>query len=154
VTKHLASVSGAEKARLVGMARGEEKYFFLYVVMSTVALTCTVMYSLFAGLAWPQSSLLVIGSLIVAWAAVFCFLEVHRDGRTAKNSARKAFEEDRDLYASRTVTVAPPTGEPYPHHEEYAESAGLDQGQLTSQLSGSTPFVDRFLSRPHGKAKA
>jgi hypothetical protein len=32
--------------------------------------------------------------------------------------------------------------EPCPHHENYPESPGEDQGQLTSHLPGSTPFFN------------
>jgi len=55
------------------------------------------------------------------------------------------------VYATRTVAVKPPTGEPYPHHEYFVESAGFDQGQLTSRIPGSTPFLDSFVERWRAK---
>ncbi len=118
---------------------------------AAVTVTVVIAYSLIASLAWWQSLLLLIGCLFGIWTIVFSFLEVYRAARNAKNSASEAFNEDTDPYASRTVAVGPPTGEPYPHHEDFVESAGLDQGQLTSQLPGSTPFIDGFLNRRHDK---
>jgi hypothetical protein len=119
---------------------GQEKFTFLYIAISAAALTCATAYSQMAGLGGLQRLLLLIGSVFVAWAIVFCFLEVRRIGRKAPVKAA-------EFYRTRTATIEPATGEPYPHHEYRAESPGLDQGQLTSQLSGTTPFVDRFLPK-------
>jgi hypothetical protein len=135
-------------------APGQEKFTFIYVAGSGVAVTCAVAYSLMAGLVWWHSLLLLIGCLLAAWALVFTFMEVRRIAGAAKTNADETLSKDADLYVSRTVTVSPPTGEAYPHHEYYAESAGLDQGQLTSQLPGSTPFIEKFLSRRSDKEKA
>jgi len=111
-------------------------------------------YSWIAGLATWQTVSLLIAGLIGAWATLFSFLEVSGIAQRAK-SADEVFKKEVDPYAPRTVVVEPPTGEPYPHHEDYPESAGLDQGQLTSDLIGSTPFIDTFLSRRrHEKQKA
>lgn len=149
-----ASVAGSGKAKFIGIVRGEEKFAFLYVVISAVVVGCAMTYSWIAGLAWWQTVLVLIGGLAGAWATVFSFLEVRRIAKTPKYRAEEALKEEADPYASRTVVVAPPTGEPYPHHEDYAESAGLDQGQLTSHLPDSTPFIDTFLSRREQKQKA
>ena len=89
---------------------------------------------------------MLTGCLIVGWAILFSVLEVRRLGQTAKERADEALE-DANPYSSRIVVVEPPTGERYPHHEDHAESPGLDQGQRTSQLPDSMPFIDRFLSR-------
>ena len=124
----------------------ERRFAFLYVVISAVAVTCVMSYSAIAGLLWWQSLLLLTGGLIGAWATLFSFLEVRRLTLDPK-SAGEALRDEEDPYAARTVVVAPPTGEPYPHHEDFPESAGFDQGQLTSQLAAETPFIERFLSR-------
>lgn len=137
-------VSGREKAKVIGIARGKEKFAFLYGSTAAVTATCVITYSLIARLVWWQSLLLLIVCLFGVWMIVFSFLEVYRATRNAKNTASEALDADTDPYASRTVTVGPPTGEPYPHHEDYAESPGLDQGQLTSQLPDWTPFMGRF----------
>jgi hypothetical protein len=142
-----ASVAGSGKAKFIGVARGEEKFAFLYVVISAVAVGCAMTYSFIAGLAWWQTMLVLIGGLSGAWATVFSFLEIRRLAQTPKDAADEALKEEADPYTSRAVFVEPPTGDPYPHHEDYAESAGLDQGQLTSQLPDSSPLLDTFLSR-------
>jgi len=129
------------------LVSSEPRFAFLYVVISAVAVACVMIYSAIAGLAWWQTSLLLIGCLVGAWGTLFSFLEVRGLPQTPKNRAGEALQEYADPYLPRTVIVAPPTGEPYPHHEDYAQSSGLDQGQLTSQLPDLTPFVDRFLSR-------
>ncbi len=124
----------------------ERRFAFLYVVISAIVVACVMGYSALAGLLWWQSLLLLIGGLIGAWATLFTFLEVRRLAQD-QNSAGEALREEEDPYAPRTVVVAPPTGEPYPHHEDFPESAGFDQGQLTSKLAAETPFLERFLSR-------
>lgn len=151
---HLSNVSvaGPERPKAAVIEPGQEKFTFIYVVISAAAVTCAIAYSLFAGLAFWQGFLLVIGSLLVACAFVFILMEMRRASRKAKTRAGEATNEDANLYASRAVSVAPPTGEPYPHHEDFAESAGFDQGQLTARIPGSTPFIDK-LNRPHGKQK-
>ena len=143
---HVPNVAGLEKSRFVAVPPGEERFAFLYVVISAAAIGCAMTYSWIASLNRWQTVLLVIGCLIGAWATVFSFLEVRRIAKSGK-SAAESVQEEVDLYPSRTVVVAPPTGDPYPHHEDYSESAGLDQGQLTSQLTGSTPFTEGLLSR-------
>lgn len=152
MSKHLLDLSfvGVGKAKSVP---GQEKFTFLYGAVSAVAITCAIAYSMFASLAWLQSLLLLIGCLFVGCALVFTFIEVHRAAGASKKTG-EVLNEDADLYASRTVDIRPPTGEPYPHHEDFAESAGLDQGQLTSRIPGSTPFLDVFSSRRSRKQKA
>lgn len=140
--KHFSlSFAGPPKTRSIS---GGEKFTFLYVAGSALALTCGVAYSLMAGLTRLQSILLLIGCVLVAGAAVFCLLEVVGIARRGKPGAPKA---QPDVYASRTVAIEPPTGDPYAHHEDYKESAGLDQGQLTARIPGSTPFIGDLLER-------
>lgn len=149
--KHLnASSIGTIKAS-AGPAkaghRGGEKFTFLYVAGSAVAVSCAIAYSLFASLAGLQSLFLLIGAVLVACAAVFCALEVRRIVPRAKTENVEAFNERTDPYASRSVDIRSPTGDPYPHHEDYTESAGFDQSQLTARIPGSTPFLDRLENR-------
>jgi hypothetical protein len=141
-----ASVAQAEKPNIVGIVPGQEKFAFLYVVIAAPVIACVMIYSAVAGLAWWQTLLLLIGGLIGAWGTVFSFLEVNRLNRSTKNIADEA-HADANRYSSRIVVVEPATGDPCPHHENYPESAGFDQGQLTSRLPDSMPFIDRFLNR-------
>ena len=77
---------------------------------------------------------------------LFSLLEFTGVAENARR-AEDGLKSEPDPYAPRQITVAPPTGEPYPHHEDHPESAGLDQGQLTSRLSETTPLIDLFLNR-------
>jgi len=146
VNKSWLNVAGLETVKFAAIPKGKEKFAFLYAVISVVAIGCAMTFSWIVGLAWWQAALLVIGCLIGAWATLFSLLEIQRLGAKPK-SAEEALSEEADPYASRSVVVDPPTGDPYPHHEDYAQSSGQDQGQLTSRLTGSTPFVDAILSR-------
>jgi len=141
-----ASVAGAEKAKFAALVPGHEKFAFLYVAISAPVIAVVMTYSTITGLAWWQTLLLLTGGLIGAWGTVFSFLEVRRVSQTAKDRADEALNA-ANPYASRTVVVEPPTGDPCPHHEDYPESAGFDQGQLTSRLPDATPLIERLLSR-------
>ena len=137
-----------------GAVQGQEKYTFLYVAISAVAVAFAVAFSAITGLAWKQSILVTIGCFVVAFAIVFCFMEVRRAARAAKAGAAETPVQRPNPYASRSVTVAPPTGDAYPHHEDYVESQGFDQGQLTARIPDATPFVEGFLSRLRRSKKA
>jgi hypothetical protein len=118
---------------------------FTYVVVTAVVVTCLGLYSLLAALTRWQSLVLLSGSLVVVWTIVFTILEMRRLAAVSGNSGQAADDEEEGLDFPRTVIVQPPTGEPYPHHEHHSESPGLDQGQLTSQLSDSTPLISEFI---------
>ena len=122
------------------------RFSFLYGVIFAVAVGCTMTFSLIAGLNWWRTVLLVTGGLLGAWATLFSFLELRRLAQKP-NSVDEALQEEKDPYAPRTVVVEPPTGVPYPHHEDYPESAGLVQGQLCSRLPDPTPLIEEFLNR-------
>ncbi len=147
------SVAGHGKPKFVGVGPGEEKYAFLYIAISALTVACAMTFSGIAGLTRLQTVLLLIGALIGAWGTLFSVLEVRRIARAAKNKADEA-PWPGDPYYSRTLAVKPPTGEPYPHHEYFTESQGLDQGQLTARTPGGTPFIDSFLSRRRSKKQA
>lgn len=139
--KDLSNVPvGQERAKFLGIARGKEKFAFLYGVATAITITCVIAFSLIANLKLWQGLLLLVGCLFVACALIFHFLEMYRTSHPAMGPAEGA----SDPYFSRTVSVAPPTKEPYPHHEDFKESAGFDQGQLTARIPGSTPFIDRL----------
>lgn len=140
-----ASFAGQEKAKLPVFVRGHEKFAFLYVVITVVAIAWATTYSWIAGLAWWLAVPLVLGCVIAGCALIFTFLETRRLGQTAQERADEVLKLEADPYISRNVVVRPETGDAQVHHEFYPESQGLDQGQLTSQLSGTTPLVDRFL---------
>lgn len=123
-------------------APGEEKFTFLYIAISAVAITCAVAYSLIANLGLFQSSLLLTGALVVGCAFVFSYMEIRRITRPFKAAGKS--DAEPDPYGPRKLKIAEPTKDAYPHHEDYVESQGFDQSQLTARIPGSTPFVDRF----------
>jgi len=125
--------------------REKTRITFAYVVVTAITVTSIILYSLTVGLRGWQSFLFLVGSLILAWSIVFTFVEVRRLARISKNGGQ-APEEESDFYPPRRIIVDPPTGEPYPHHEDHLESAGQDQGQLTARLSGVTPLIGNRLS--------
>jgi hypothetical protein len=121
---------------------------FTYVVISAVVITAVLLYSLVADLTWPQRVWLTVGVLIVVWGIVFSILEVRRIAARSESILGPADVVDPD--APRKVVVEPPTGEATPHHELHAGSEGLDQGQLTSRLTG-TPTPGELFRRGHDK---
>ncbi len=141
-----ASVAEPGKANPLRIAPGNERFAFLYVVIAAGALTSAMIYSGLAGLTWWHSVLMVVGAVVLGCAILFSILEVRRIAQTPKEAA-KALEEASNPYQERTIVVDPPTGDPYPHHEDYKQSSGFDQGQLTSQLPDATPLIDKLLRR-------
>ena len=141
-----ASVAGRERTKFLGIVPGHERFAFLYAVIAAGAIASAMIYSGLTGLTLWQTGLALIGAVVVGWAILFSVLEVRRLAQTPDEAA-KELEEASNPYTSRTVVVEPPTADPYPHHEDYVQSSGFDQGQLTSRIPDSTPFIDRFLRR-------
>ena len=119
------------------VTRKTSRVAFTFVVASAAAITCITLYGLIAGFSRFETLLLLLGSLIVIWAMIFSFFEVRRIASRSKSISER---EEENPEASYIVVVEPPTGHPYPHHEEQAGSAGFDQGQLTSRLP-DTPYI-------------
>ena len=140
------SVAGPGRAKFAAIAPGNERFAFLYVVIAAGAVASAMIYSGITGLTLAQTILAVIGAVVVGWAILFSVLEVRRLAQTPDEAA-KALEEASNPYTTRTVVVEPPTADPYPHHEDYVQSSGFDQGQLTSRIPDTTPFISRFARR-------
>jgi hypothetical protein len=134
-----------QKHSLLG-SFGHEKFAFLYAVVSVAVIGIVMTYSWIAGLAWWQTVLMLVGLLVGALATLFSLLEIRRIAQRVDRGG-EALQEEANPYPPRAVSVAPPTGDPCPHHEDYTESQGLDQGQLTAHLPDATPFVDKLMSR-------
>ena len=144
------SVADPERAKFAAIAPGNERFAFLYVVIAAGALASAMIYSGIAGLTLAQTILAVIGAVVVGWAILFSILEVRRLAKTPAEAAQ-ALEEASNPYTPRTVVVDPPTADPYPHHEDYTQSSGCDQGQLTSRIPDTTPLIARLLGRRRGE---
>jgi hypothetical protein len=144
------SVAGPGRAKFAAFAPGNERFAFLYVVIAAGAVASAMIYSGIIGLTLGQTILAVIGAVVVGWAILFSILEVRRLAKTPAEAAQ-ALEEASNPYTPRTVVVDPPTADPYPHHEDYTQSSGFDQGQLTSRIPDTTPLIARLLGRRHGE---
>jgi hypothetical protein len=122
--------------------RKKSRLLFGFGTATAVAVTCIVLYSLIAGLSPLQTSIWLVGSLIVVWAGLFSFFEVRRIAAGRSTSIFWDGSDDRiDPDAPRVVIVEPPTGEATPHHEDHLGSEGLDQGQLTSRIPDTFPIA-------------
>ncbi|HYL73557.1 MAG TPA: hypothetical protein VEU96_05100 [Bryobacteraceae bacterium] len=104
---------------------------------------------LVAGFSWQSCAILMLGMALLIGGIMFSILEMNRiaDRKRAKEvaaeiAAVEAFEALLAAQRAQAERELPPEGvEPYRHHEEHEESPGYDQGQLTSRLSGTTPFL-------------
>ncbi len=93
------------------------------------------------------SPLILMGAAaMLIGGIVFSLLKTQRPVPTA--GARRLVRQYRALEAhlarigtEKLQEQSASRDEPYPHHETYPESPGEDQGQLTSHLPGSTPFL-------------
>lgn len=129
--------------------RQASRIAFAYGVVTALAVTAIILYSLVAGWSFKQSLFLTIGVLVILWALMFSLLEVKRISSRSKSIAgpEEAFDPD----ASRRVPVEPATGEPQVHHEFHPGSPGMDQGQLTANLPDAVPFVGEVERRHREK---
>jgi purine-cytosine permease-like protein len=133
------------------MNRKTSRVAFTFVTATAIVTTCIILYSLTASLSAFQTFLLLMGCLIVLWAAIFSFFEIRRISARSVSIGGERSENEVDPDAPRTLIVEPPTGEATPHHENYLGSEGLDQGQLTSRLPDSLPI--NWLHRERHKKK-
>ncbi len=101
------------------------------------------------------TGLILMGAAAVLIGGIaFSLLKMQRSVPSARSRklAREcdAFQGDLvRIEREKLLEQSPPRDEPYPHHETHPESPGEDQGQLTSHLSGSTPFFDEVDPADH-----
>ena len=94
------------------------------------------------------SPLILMGAAaMLIGGIVFSLLKTQRPvpSASARRLARQyqAFEADlARIGTEKLQEQSTSRDEPYPHHETHPESPGEDQGQLTSHLPGSTPFLE------------
>jgi hypothetical protein len=119
--------------------KGETRTFAALSGFLIVAIITSVgLLSMLAGLSFLQFVLAAAGASVLIWTIFFTLFEFRRITRPS----RGVEVEESPGAEIRIVIVEPPTGEPYPHHEQYVESPGQDQGQLTSRLPDSIPLFD------------
>jgi hypothetical protein len=84
---------------------------------------------------------------VLIGVVVFSLLKTYRPvpSASARRLAKQceAFQADLvRIEREKLLQQSTNSDEPYPHHDSHPESPGEDQGQLTSHLSGSTPFFE------------
>ena len=129
------------------MARNIGRMAFQYVLVLLPIVVLIAGFGMMAGLRGWETLLWAVAGCLLVGAGMFTCFEVRRLTAATSNGQQGSEEQDVDQYPKRVLIVQPPTGEPYPHHEHHAESAGFDQGQLTSRIPGSTPLVGDFLEK-------
>lgn len=129
---------------------------FEYLLPMVAAATMALMFGLLIGASWPACLMLMGAGAALIGGIAYTLLQMHRLGiRTEACGPDQAMRHDTlapdrsadsRLTGQRRMLVRQPVEgyEPYPHHENYPESPGEDQGQLTSHLSGSTPFFEEL----------
>ena len=134
----------------VFVTRQASRVAFTFVVVSAIAITCVTVYGLVAGVTWFEGLFVLGGVLALIWAILFSLFEVRRIADRSKSIGGEMTGPDPDR--ARTVSVGPPSGHPYPHHEQIEGSMGLDQGQLTSRSPDLPPISDLLNWRRKNKS--
>jgi hypothetical protein len=129
-----------------------------YLLAMTAAATLTMIFSLLAGLKWQACLMLMAAIAVLVGGVLFTFLELHRLALRVRGRKKTRTGQDDIIGANQSAIAmkhlalfeqrqriaqeVAASNEPYPHHEAHSESPGEDQGQLTSHLPGSTPFLE------------
>ncbi len=120
-----------------------------YLLPTTLAATIALMFGMFIGAGRPMCLMLIGATAVLIGGVAFSLLEMHGLALPENASARyDSLDPNRfaemQLRAQQQMFFKQPAYESdaCPHHEYYPESAGEDQGQLTSHLAGSTPFLE------------
>jgi len=130
------------------MERKLSRVAFPYAVASTVTISLVIGVATMAGLLWWETLIGALGACLFISMIIFTLFEVRRiAGISRSHAERLRDEQEADREARHTVIVQPPTGQPYPHHENDPGTEGFDQGQLTARIPCSTPVVEEWLSK-------
>jgi hypothetical protein len=122
---------------------------FEYLLPMVAAAAVALIFSLLVAVSWPVCLMLMGAGAALVGGVAFTFFQMHSLGLPQKARApdrvvRSAAESKLRTQRQMLVKQAACEYEPCPHHENYPESPGEDQGQLTSHLPGSTPFFDEL----------
>jgi hypothetical protein len=131
---------------------GKTVTLFASLLAMVAGAGASLMICLLAGLSRHECVINTIAGALIIGGGVFSLLDhrrTHRNHDLEIKSIVEAAALDATIAAQRAIAeqaiTEPPVGsEPYFHHEDHAESAGYDQGQLTSRLPGTTPFLEHF----------
>jgi len=121
--------------------RGESRVAFWSVqLLAITIIAIALIFALLAGLS-PRISILILIVCAVLMGGIVYSVRALSGAGYPRGKTNSSLQPHTRMRAEPQVPVSQPTGEPYPHHEAHPESPGQDQGQLTSHLPGSTPFV-------------
>ncbi len=130
------------------MVRKMSRVVFPYAVVFAVMVSFIAGFGMMAGMYRWEILMWCIGACLVIGGIIFTFFEVRRLAGISKSNQELAREEaEADRMTRRIVVVEGPTEHPYPHHEDFAESAGTDQGQMTSRSPEPTPVIGKLLDK-------
>jgi len=153
-----------------GNSKGDEGSLFQCLLAMAAAATTAMVFSLISGINWQFGLVLMGTAAALAGAALFTFLEMRRLGRASlgreltqatrqgasggqNTSIESTYSVTRAEQRRRKMGQSVDSNEACFHHENHPESPGEDQGQLTSHLSGSTPFLENLDSEPQIRAE-
>ena len=119
------------------------------------AISLAWMVGLALGLSVSITLILMIGTALLTGGVLFTFLEIRRiapptltDSDITREALRTVNHSDQLIILGILRRRMAPLfeNEACPHHEYFPESPGEDQGQLTSQLSASTPILEELIA--------
>lgn len=115
-----------------------------YLLPMVAGATVALIFGLLVAASWPVCLMLMGAAAALMGGVAFTITQLQSLGlpRKPRTPDQPTRSVESKLRAQRQKLVKQPSDkyEPYPHHENYPESPGEDQGQLTSHLPGSTPF--------------
>ena len=125
---------------------------FVSLLATVAGASAALTICILAGLSRHECVINTISGALLVGGGVFSLLNYRRAQRNHGVEIKRILEAeafDANLAGQRAIAeqsmTAPAEGsEPYRHHEDHAESPGYDQGQLTSRLPGTTPFLGHF----------
>ena len=111
-----------------------------YVLIAVALAAFGAMCFLVVGLTWGQHVVVAGVSAALLATLLYSFRAMYKAGRRRRRQTSTGFSAIMKPIESNTrITGGEPKGEPYALQEQYPETAGEDQGQLTSShLAGST----------------
>ena len=134
------------------MVRKMSRVVFPYAMVFAVMVSFVAGFGMMAGMYRWEILLWCMGACLVVGGIIFTFFEVRRLAGISRSTQELAREEaEADRMTRRVVVVEGPTDHPYPHHEDFAESEGSDQGQLTSRSPEGTPLIGKLWNKRRGQ---
>lgn len=103
--------------------------WFEELLACTAAATVAIIIGMVTGFSWGKYLLVTIVSALLFGGLLYTFRAMYKAGRQLNGQSEEPIVEPsiplRPTRGTETSTiVGKPTGEPYPHHEDYPERLG------------------------------